>query len=257
MQNAASIRQRLAAGQTVSGMILFSGSPMLVEMMAAAGVDFVVIDMEHSPLDLDTAAHVIRAADAAGVTPFVRIPEVDAALIKKLLNLGTAGIALPHANRDNCAALLRAMRYAPDGDRGACPMVRAAGYTRGDWNDYAARANREVMAIPLLEDVASIEDFEALAAMPGLDVYFVGPTDLSISLGVPGASFDEPAMSAALDKVVASARRHGKTVMTTIGNRLDVDYGRRVAARGVQMMVYGTDGDLFTDAMRRLAPIKG
>ncbi|MGH8618109.1 MAG: HpcH/HpaI aldolase family protein [Burkholderiales bacterium] len=257
MQNAVSLRQRLAAGNTVSGMILFSGSPMLVEMMAAAGVDFVVIDMEHSALDLDTAAHVIRAADAAGVTPFVRIPEVDAALVKKLLNLGAAGLALPHANRDNCAALLRAMRYAPEGDRGACPMVRAAGYTRGDWSAYAARANREVMAIPLLEDAASIEDFEALAAMPGLDVFFIGPTDLSISLGVPGASFDEPAMSAALDSVVARARQHGKVVMTTIGNRLEIDYGQRVAARGVQMIVYGTDGDLFTDAMRRLAPIKG
>jgi 2-keto-3-deoxy-L-rhamnonate aldolase RhmA len=238
-----SLRRQLADGKTVSGMILFSGSPMLVEMMAAAGVDFVVIDMEHSALDLDTAAHVIRAADAA--------------LIKKILNLGAAGIALPHADRKNCAELLAAMRYAPAGERGACPMVRAAGYVRGDWNAYAERSNREIMAIPLLEDQASIADFDALAAMPGLDVYFVGPTDLSISLGVPGASFDEPAMSAALDKVVASARKHGKIVMTTIGNRLDIDYGRRVAARGVQMLVYGTDGDIFTDALRRLAPIKG
>ena len=129
-------------------------------------------------------------------------------------------------------------------------------HTRGDWNAYAARANREVMAIPLLEDAASIDDFEALAAMPGLDVFFIGPTDLSISLGVPGADFDHPAMRAALDTVLASARRHGKTVMTTIGNRLDIDYGRRLAAGGVRMLVYGTDGDLFTDALRRLAPIK-
>jgi 2-keto-3-deoxy-L-rhamnonate aldolase RhmA len=68
-------------------------------------------------------------------------------------------------------------------------MVRAAGYTRGDWSAYANRANAETMAIPLLEDEASIADFDALAAMPGLDVYFIGPTDLSISLGVPGATF--------------------------------------------------------------------
>lgn len=251
------LRDRLAAGETVSGMILFTGSPMMVEMMAAAGVDFVVVDMEHSPLDLDACAHVIRAADAAGVAPYVRVPDAGAALIKKVLNLGAAGIALPHADRANCAALVKAMRYAPEGERGACPMVRAAGYDRSDWKSYAARANRDVMAIPLLEDRGSIEDFDALAAMPGLDVFFVGPTDLAISLGVPGATFDEPAMSAALDRVVAAARRHGKRVMTTIGNRLDIDYGRRVAARGVQMIVYGTDGDLFVDAMKRLAPIKG
>ena len=254
MQNR--IRTLLSDGKTVTGMLLFTGSPMVVEMMAVAGLDFVIIDMEHSALDLDRAGHLIRAADAAAITPLVRVPEVDASLIKKLLNLGVAGIVLPHANRDNCAALLKAMRFAPDGERGACQITRAAGYVRGGWDEYAQRANREVMAIPLLEDAASIDDFEALAAMPGLDVFFIGPTDLSISLGVPGADFDHPAMRAALDTVLASARRHGKTVMTTIGNRLDIDYGRRLAAGGVRMLVYGTDGDLFTDALRRLAPIK-
>jgi 2-keto-3-deoxy-L-rhamnonate aldolase RhmA len=256
MQRQNAIRPLLAAGKTVTGMLLFTGSPMVVEMMAIAGLDFVIIDMEHSALDLDRAAHLIRAADAANIAPFVRVPEVDAPLIKKLLNLGAAGIVLPHANRENCAALLNAMRYAPEGERGACQIVRSAGYTRGDWNAHAERANREVMAIPLLEEATTIADFEAMAAMPGLDVYFVGPTDLSISLGVPGVTFDHPTMGAALDSVVAAARRHGKFVMTLIGNNLDVDYGRRVARRGVQAIVLGTDGDLFVNAIRRLAAIK-
>ncbi len=250
------LRQLLAEGRTVTGIILFTGSPMVVELMAAAGLDFVIIDMEHSALDLERAGHLIRAADAAGITPFVRVPEVDAALIKKLLNLGAAGIVLPHANRDNCAALLKAMRYAPDGDRGACQVVRAAGYKRGDWDAYAQRANRELMAIALIEEAASIADFEALAAMPGLDAYFVGPTDLSISLGVPNATFDDARMSAALETVMAAVKRHGKYAMTLIGNNLDVEYGKRVARRGVQIIVLGTDGDLFLDAMRRLGSVK-
>jgi 2-keto-3-deoxy-L-rhamnonate aldolase RhmA len=95
-----------------------------------------------------------------------------------------------------------------------------------------------------------------MAAMPGLDVFFVGPTDLSISLGVPGATFDDPKMSAALDSVVAATRRHGKYAMTLIGNNLDVEYGRRIARRGVQMIVLGTDGDLFVDAIKRMAGVK-
>ena len=256
MQTRNRIRHLLSEGRTVSGMLLFTGSPMVVEIMAASGLDFVIIDMEHSALDLDRAAHLIRAADAAGITPFVRVPEVDAALIKKLLNLGAAGIVLPHANRENCAALLKAMRYAPQGERGACQIVRAAGYVRGGWDAYAERANRELMAIALLEEESSIADFEVLAAMPGLDVYFLGPTDLSISLGVPGATFDDPKMSAALDTVVAAARRHGKHAMTLIGNNLDVEYGKRIARRGVQMIVLGTDGDLFADAIRRMAAVK-
>jgi 2-keto-3-deoxy-L-rhamnonate aldolase RhmA len=148
------------------------------------------------------------------------------------------------------------MRFAPDGERGACQITRAAGYKRGGWDAYAQTANREIMAIPLLEEGSSIADFEALAAMRGLDVYFVGPTDLSISLGVPGATFDDPKMSAALDTVVATARRHGKYAMTLIGNNLDVEYGRRIARRGVQVIVLGTDGDLFVDAIRRMSGIK-
>jgi 2-keto-3-deoxy-L-rhamnonate aldolase RhmA len=251
-----SIRSALARGDTVTGMLLFSGSPMLVEMMAAAGVDFVIIDMEHSALDLDRCAHLIRAADASGITPFVRVPEVDAALIKKLLNLGALGIAVPHANAQNCAAALSAVKYAPEGERGACPIVRAARYAPHDWDEYAAQANSAVMVIPLLEDKATIDDFDALAGMAGIEVYFVGPTDLGISLGVPGATFDDPKLGAALDKVIAAARRRGKYVMTTIGNRLDPEYGRAVAKRGVQLIVLGTDGHLFIDAVRRMNAVK-
>lgn len=250
------VRRALERGGPLTGMLLFTGSPMVVEMMAAAGLDFVIIDMEHSPLDLDRAGHLIRAADAAGITPFVRVPGVDPALIQKLLNLGAAGLVLPHGNRENCRALLDAMRYAPQGGRGACQITRAAGYVRGGWDAYAGRANREVMAIVLLEEGESIADIDALAGTPGLDVFFVGPTDLSISLGVPGATFDDPKMGAALDKVVATARRHGKHVATLIGNNLDVEYGRRIARRGVQLIVLGTDGDLFMDAIRRINAVK-
>jgi 4-hydroxy-2-oxoheptanedioate aldolase len=251
------IRRALARGETVTGMLLFTGSPMVVEMMAAAGVDFVIIDMEHSALDLDRCAHCIRAADAAGITPFVRVPEVDSALIKKVLNLGAMGIAVPHANRENCEGALHAVHYAPDGQRGACPIVRAARYTPRDWNAYAQQANREIMVIPLLEDRAIIEGFDGLVTLPGLDVFFVGPTDLGISLGVPGATFDDPKLGAALDKVIAAARRHGKYVMTTIGNRLEPEYGRAVMRRGVQLIVLGTDGHLFLDAVRRMNTVKG
>lgn len=251
------IRHALARGDTVTGIILFTGSPMLVELAAAAGVDFVIIDMEHSALDLDRCAHVIRAADAAGITPIVRLPQVDAALIKKVLNLGAAGIAVPHANRERCAAALHAAQYAPDGGRGVCAIVRSTGYAPGDWDEHARRANREVMVIPLLEDKQAIADFDAMAAMPGLDVFFIGPTDLSVSLGVPHATFDEPSMGAALDSVVAIAKRHGKHVMTTIGNRLDAVYGDSVKRRGVRLIVLGTDGHLFLDACRRMNAVKG
>jgi 2-keto-3-deoxy-L-rhamnonate aldolase RhmA len=256
VQNKNPIREKLSAGKTVTGMLLFTGSPMVVEMMAVAGMDFVIVDMEHSALDIEHAAHLIRTADAAGITPFIRVPGVDAPLIKKLLNLGAAGIVLPHANQENCRELLDAMHYAPLGSRGACQIVRSAGYTRGDWNAHAERANREVMAIALLEEASTIAGFDALAAMPGIDLFFVGPTDLSISLGVPGATFDDDKMRAALDRVVTTARKHGKHVMTLIGNNLDIAYGKRIVERGVQAIAIGTDGDLFLNVMRPFAALK-
>lgn len=250
------IRDALARGDTVTGIILFSGSPMIIELAAAAGVDFVIVDLEHSALDLERCAHLIRAADAAGITPFVRVPEADANLILRLLNMGAAGIALSHATRENCTRALAAARYAPAGGRGACAIVRSAGYAPGDWDEHARRANAEVMVIPLVEDRATLEDFDALAAMPGLEVFFIGPTDLAIALGVPDADFDEPEMAAALAKVVNAARKNGKYVMTTIGGRPDAAYGRALAARGVQAIVLGTDGHLFLDACRRLEALK-
>lgn len=243
------VRERLALGHGVRGILVFTGSPVVVEVAAASGLDFVILDMEHSALDLTGAAHLIRAADASGITAFVRVPAVDPGLVMRLMDLGAAGIVLPHANADSCRALVSAMRYPPDGNRGACQITRAAGYTRGDWERYASRANGEMLAIALIEDAATLREFDALAAMPGIDVYFVGPTDLSIALGVPGATFDDPRLGAALDTVVASARRHGKTAMTLIGNNLDAGYSDRVAGRGVQMIVLGTDVDLLRAAI--------
>jgi 2-keto-3-deoxy-L-rhamnonate aldolase RhmA len=257
MQSRQHLRDLLAAGKTVGGLIQFVGHPLMNELMAVAGADFVIIDMEHCAIDLERVGQMIFVADAVGVTPFVRIPAVDTALIDRLLNSGTAGIVLPHANRKNCAALVRAMRYAPEGTRGACPMVRAKNYTRGDWDTYAAQENREVMAIPMIEDKASLDDFEALAAMPGLNPLMIGATDLSISLGVAEAtSFDHPKLAAALDTIISTARRHGKQVMCGIGKKLDIEAGRRVAQRGVQLLVYGTDSDLFMDALRRVAAVR-
>jgi 2-keto-3-deoxy-L-rhamnonate aldolase RhmA len=250
------VRERLTAGAAVAGVIVFSGSPLVVEVIAAAGLDFVILDMEHSPLGLGEAAHLIRAADASGITAFVRIPAVDPALVTRLLDLGAHGIVLPHASAASCRALVSAMRYPPEGERGACQITRAAGYRRGDWDAYAAHATRELMAIALIEDAATLRDIDAIAAIRGIDTYFVGPTDLSIALGVPGATFDDPQLGAALDRVVGAAKQNGKSVMTLLGKPLEADYGKRLVGRGVGMVVLGTDADLLTHSLSGLSAIR-
>jgi len=250
------VRDKLDRHEIVLGMMHFTGNPMLVEVMAAAGLDFAIIDLEHSPIDLGTAAHVVRAADAAGLTPFVRVPEVDAGLIKKMLNVGARGIVIPHADAAACEAAIAAAYFPPEGARGSCPAIRAARYSEPDWPAFTARANRDVMLIPLIEEREVFEDFERLAAMPELDVFFIGPFDLSISLGVPGACFDDPAMAAALERIVGVARTHGKYVMTSVGEVIDTDYARTILAQGVQMISYSADALVFLEACRRIVGLK-
>jgi 4-hydroxy-2-oxoheptanedioate aldolase len=246
------LRRKLETEATVTGMISFIGSPMIVEIMARAGIDFVIIDMEQSPLDLDRLAHMVRAADAAGISPFVRVPELDASLINRILNLGVQGIVLPHATAESCEALVQAVRYAPEGKRGACPITRASRYWPDDWNEHAARSNREIMLLPLLEDKESIDDFEAIASVKGIDAYFVGPYDLSVSIGVPGKGFDNPKMSAALDRVIEIARKHGSRVFTTVGDRQEKAYTEGLVERGVEGIIFATDGLVFLHACKRL-----
>jgi 4-hydroxy-2-oxoheptanedioate aldolase len=231
----ATLRERFARGDTLTGIIDFIGAPMVIEILASAGIDFVIIDMEHCPMDMDRLAHLVRAADAAGIAPLVRVPEVDAGLIKRVLNLDVAGLVIPHGTRASCAAIVRATGYWPD-----------------DWKAYAERANREVLLVPLIEDAAAIDDIAAIAAIPGIDGLFVGPYDLSVSVGTPGADFDHAAMSGALDRTVAACRQHAKFLLTTIGDRQENDYSRRLVGRGVQGLVLATDALVLLQACKRL-----
>jgi 4-hydroxy-2-oxoheptanedioate aldolase len=247
-----SLRERFARGDNLTGIIDFIGAPMVIEILARAGIDFVIIDMEHCPMDMDRLAHLIRAADAAGIAPLVRVPEVDAALIKRILNLDVAGIVIPHGNRQSCEALVRAARYAPEGERGACPIVRATGYWPDDWPAYAQKANRNIMLLPLIEDSAAIDEIDAIAAMPGIDGLFIGPYDLSVSVGAPGADFDHPKMSEALDRMSAACRQHSKFAVTTIGDRQERDYSRRLIERGIQGLVFATDALVLLQACKRM-----
>lgn len=247
------VRHKLASGANLVGMMHFTGSPMLIEVMASAGMDFANIDMEHSPIGIELAAHLIRTADAAGITPFVRVPAVDPGIVKQVLNLGARGIIIPHATKEDCVAAVRAVRYAPEGERGSCPAIRAARYSQPDWAAWTRHANSQVSVIPLLEEKADIDAADEILAIDGVDIVFLGPFDYSVALGIPGANFDHPVMAAALDRLVQSARARGKHVMTSVGARIDTAYARQIFARGVRLISYSADALVFLEACRQIA----
>ena len=254
MENA--VCRKLAAGETVMGMMHFTASPMIIEVMAAAGLDFAIIDMEHSPVDLGTAAHLVRAADAAGLTPFLRVPDVDPGLIKKVLNLGVRGIVIPHATVESCKAAVEACFYPPRGDRGSCPAVRSAGYSQADWDHHMQQANDAVLIVPLIEDKATLDRMDEIMPLKGVDIIFLGPFDFSVALGVPKATFDHPRMAAALERLVSLANDHGKYIMTSVGDVIDTRYARGLLQKGVRMISYSADALVFLTACRAIAALK-
>jgi 2-keto-3-deoxy-L-rhamnonate aldolase RhmA len=247
------VRRKLQSGANLAGMMHFTGSPMLIEVMASAGLDFTNIDMEHSPIGIELVAHLIRAADAAEITPFVRVPSVDPGIIKQVVNLGAHGIIVPHATHQDCIDAVRAVRYPPGGERGSCPAIRAAHYTQPDWAAWTRHANSQISIIPLLEEKAEIEAADRILDIDGIDIVFLGPFDYSVAAGIPGANFDHPVMAAALDRLVKAARDRGKYVMTSVGARIDTAYARQIFSRGVRLISYSADALVFLEACRQIA----
>jgi 4-hydroxy-2-oxoheptanedioate aldolase len=251
------LRERLASGGTVTGMQCFSASPVIVEAMGASGLDFTIIDMEHCPTGLETLAHLLRAADSAGVLPLVRVPEVERSIIGRSLDLGCAGIVIPRASPERCREALRWSRYAPAGERGACPVVRGAGYLPADWVAHERQANASTLMVPLIEDLPAVEQCDAILDLDGVEVVFVGPFDLAVSQGLSGADYRHPVLRGQLDKVVASARARGKHVMTTVGATIDLDYAKTLLDAGVRLLSFSADIAVFIGACRRIAALPG
>jgi 2-keto-3-deoxy-L-rhamnonate aldolase RhmA len=248
-----SLLQRLRGGAILTGMQCFSASPVLVEAMGHAGLDFVTIDMEHCPTGLETLAHLLRAAGASGITAFARVPRLDSSTIGRVLDLGAAGFVLPHASTARCAEALQYARYAPAGSRSACPMIRAAGYMPPDWTAFAAAADRDIHVIPLIEDRQGLDECEAIFALDGIDMAFVGPFDLSMSLGLSGQDFRHPEMAAALARITRAASSRGKFVMTTVASTIDHGYARTLLDAGVTLLSFSADVGVFFSACRGIA----
>lgn len=214
------VRKRLAAGSTVIGAKVDLPSPDIVEIVGRTGYDFAWIDCEHGTIDLETAVHMMRAADAAGVTPIVRVPDQTASGIARMLDAGAMGVIVPGVSTAaQAAAVVRAAKYQtaefPHGRRGACPRIRATGHQVRDWNTYARWANDETMVWLLIETVEGVGNIEEIVQVPGIHALMLGPFDLSISMGYPGEPL-RPEVVAKLDHITEAARRRNIEVVPVL-----------------------------------------
>jgi 2-keto-3-deoxy-L-rhamnonate aldolase RhmA len=189
----------LASGNVVRGVFVGIPSPALVEMCGHAGFDFVVIDNEHGPASLETTEHMIRAAKAANVAPIVRCLEPD---ILRVLDLGASGIQIPSVNTaEQARRIVSAARYAPVGNRGAAFSVRAAGFGFFGGAAHAQASNAGIAVVVMIETPEAIRNLDAILAVPGIDAAFIGPNDLSFSMGHP-ANWNHPEVQAAIESTL-------------------------------------------------------
>ena len=204
---APSFKARLQRREPTIGSWLTLGHPAVAEIMATSGLDWIVIDMEHSSITLDQAEALIRVIDLAGCVPLVRVTENDPALIKRVMDSGAHGILVPMVNSaDDAHKAVAAVHYPPAGIR-AVGLARAHGYGL-DFTSYREWADREAVVIVQIEHIDAVNALEAILAVPGVDGFIVGPYDLSGSLGIPG-QFEHEAFQRAVRRIQEVAARSG------------------------------------------------
>ena len=241
------VKTRLAAGDVVCGAGLTIMSPALVELIGLAGFDFVILDEQHGWMNPETVADMVRAAEYAGLTPMVRVPEIHSPTVGKFLDMGAQGIVFPNVNNaDDARRAIASVRYEPFGTRGSCPTVRAAGYAMTDWLEHYEASNRQIFTLLLIETRAGFDNLESILEVEGIDSILLGPFDLSSSLGVPG-QVDHPQVVSRLRRAEDLLRGSDVTICSW---SLEVESVIRAAEEGARMFwVSGTK--ILADALRQ------
>jgi 4-hydroxy-2-oxoheptanedioate aldolase len=182
-------------------------SSISAEFMAHSGVDWACVDMQHGSIDYQVGVTMLQAISTTETAPIVRVPWNEPGIIMKVLDAGAYGVIIPMVNnRAQAEAAAGACRYAPQGYRSYGPG-RAVLYA--GW-DYAANANETVLCICMIETREAIANAEEIISTPGVDAVYIGPSDLSVSMGLPPASDQSaPEFTSAIEKVVECCRRHG------------------------------------------------
>lgn len=225
------MKEKLKAGEPVFGVSVMIPSPQIVEMVAAAGFDWVLLDCEHGTLTLESVELMAMAAEASGITAIARPVTRSAEHILQVLDRGVMGVQVPHVNTAaEAREVLAAVKYHPVGKRGLAAGTRSAVYDSiGTLADYVKAANDATLIAIQLEDKEAIDNIDELLKVDDIDVFFIGPSDLSQSMGHPGNPKAPPvaqAIESSFRKMVAARRTPG-TPATAENVRETIDKGVR------------------------------
>ena len=230
----------------VIGPFMKTCDPAFVEAAGYAGMDFVILDMEHGPASVESLQNHIRAAQVAGVLPVVRVGSCGD--ISRVLDIGAAGVQIPQiSSAKEAEAVVREAKYFPEGERGVCRFVRAAKYSAMEKSEYFRKANHTLVIIQL-EGQQALENLNEIMEVPGIDILFIGPYDLSQSLGLPGQT-THPAVVEQMQEIVERAKKKHILVGTFTDSEKTL---KRWSDAGVQYLSYSVDTGIFYEACVRV-----
>jgi 4-hydroxy-2-oxoheptanedioate aldolase len=230
------VREIWAKGETVFNGWLAIPSSISAELMAKQDFDSVCIDLQHGAIDYQAALPMLQAISTTDRVPLARVPWNDPAIIGKMLDAGAYGIVCPMVNtREECERFVGACRYAPDGYRSVGPL-RASLYAGAD---YWKHANTTVLTFAMIETKQAVANLDAILSTPGLDAIYVGPSDLSVSMG-ESAGFDPkfPEVLKSIEKIADAARRHNVVPGIHVGS---VAYAHQMIGLGFRFVTYLSD----------------
>lgn len=244
-----SLRKKLQSQDCVIGTFLEIPAPQLVELLGLAGFDFVVIDREHGPIDLKDTENLVRSGAATEINVVVRPTDCDPLAISQPLDCGAAAVQVPQiASAEMARTAVRSSKYHPLGMRGLQPYVRSASYRACDTSEYLTTANEESVLIVQVEGAEGVLNLDSILNVEGVEVVFIGPYDLSQSLGIP-AQVKHPRVLQAMVDAVAMARRAGKRIGTYCD---DVEAANEYRKLGVSYLTVSIDAYIFLSAARAM-----
>ncbi|MBI2872098.1 MAG: 4-hydroxy-2-oxovalerate aldolase [Chloroflexi bacterium] len=249
-------KAKLQAGEVAYGINVGIYTPEMVEVLGYIGFDWVFIDAEHGPPNEQSAEDLIRAAELADTTPIVRVPVNRPEVILRFMERGAAGVVVPHVNTAaDARAAVEAVKYGPEGHRGMGGLRPSQYGLRGSRAEYLAEANRETMVVVLLEEQEAINNLPDILQVKGVDVFMVGPGDLSQSMGFPG-QMNHPKVRETVDHAIAQIVKAGKVASTPVSDADVEDYLKKgirfVYTHSLPYIIRG--GQQFLERAKKAAP---
>ena len=242
------LRSALAEGRPAIGhMMLEFGTRGIAKIIEACGLDFVLIDMEHSGVDFGAVADLLAWFKSTPVTPIVRVPVTEYHFIARVMDAGAMGVMAPNVRTpEQAREVVAAMRYAPEGMRGLGLGTAHNDYIAPRVPSYLHEANRQNVAICQIESTMGLENLDAIAATPGVDILFLGHFDLTQSMGIVG-EFENPRFLEAVRRIAERANAHGKIAGIQPGT---ASQARQAISLGYRVISMGHDTAVYANALR-------